>query len=73
MADFEVANHGAVWVFTPRTGVAASHLEMILAENCADGETTMRHGPGLAVDARMGLEFGRELQRDGFTLAPPES
>lgn len=70
-ADFIVSDNGSLWLFTPMTPPAATHLDMVLAENRAAGEAPVRFGPGVAVEARMGLAFGRTLQADGFSLAKP--
>jgi hypothetical protein len=61
--DFQVENHGSVWMFTPLTLAAKKFLD----ENVAS-EGWMWMGNSLCVDHRPALDFVSYLEEEGFTV-----
>jgi hypothetical protein len=62
MADFEVSNHGTIYIFTPLTAAARDWVAEFLPEDA------QRWAGGTVIEHRCILDVVIGAQRDGFVV-----
>ena len=63
MIDFEIQNHGTVWVFTPKSQLAKELTDKVLPL-----EPWQYIGTSFAVDHRPAALLCEQLRAEGYTL-----
>lgn len=65
LADFQVEDHGTIFLVRPQTNEATDFVDLLTDEQ----PETMTYGGAVALDHRLAGDFLAQLLDDGYTVA----